>query len=173
MIRIELIPLEGIYIESIGRVELGRSKDEVERIIGKADREDGQRWVYDHYEFRLDFDKNNQLEFIEFIYGPFLERTQPEIFGIKPFETEAIKLVNLLTERNNGYVDLSEANHAFAFHEISVGIWRDATEADIEQMISEMKEHGEFDVAQKKIKNELEMAKYFWTIGLGVKNYYK
>lgn len=100
-------------------------------------------------------------------------KTQPEIFGIKPFETEAIKLVNLLTERNSGYVDLSEANHVFAFHEISVGIWRNATEEDIKQIIAEMKEHGEFDTAQENIKNELEMAKYFWTIGLGVKNYYK
>jgi len=40
-------------------------------------------------------------------------------------------------------------------------------------MISEMKENGEYSENEKWILEDKAKAKYFWTVGLGKKDYYK
>ena len=95
------------------------------------------------------------------------------IYNIDPFQIGADKLVEILTEKNNGQIDDSEADYCFGFLNISVGVWRDATTKDIEESIAEMKANNEYEENKDWIDEDLTKAKNFWTIGIGIKNYYQ
>lgn len=173
MVEIKVFPLIGIEIEGIGTIKLGHEKAEVEKVLGYPTTIYGSQCFYDDYEFRIDYDKSDKIEFIEFIYGPFPEKSKLSVYNINPFLVGAENLINLLTNQNNGEIDESEAEYCYAFKEISVGIFREATEKDIEEMISEMKESGEYEENKNWIVEDLEKSKNFWTIGIGIKNYYR
>ena len=128
---------------------------------------------YDHLELRIDLDNSEEIEFIEFIYGPYPENTELEIYGINPFKTGSQNLIEILTQNNNGEIDKTEEPYCYSFLESSIGIFRDSCEDDIEKMISEMKENGDYSENQEWVFEDKEKAKYFWTIGLGKKDYYK
>ena len=173
MERIEIIPLDGIEIEGLGNIKLGQSKLAIEKLLGKGSpHSNTKQSFYDNYEFRLDFDKNDNIEFIEFIYGPYPERTKLQIYGIDPFEIGGDQLIELLTQKNNGDIDLSEADFSFGFLNISVGIWRQFTEKDVLEEIEEMKKQGEFEDNKIELEEDLSKSRNFWTIGIGIKNYY-
>ena len=128
---------------------------------------------YDDLELRIDLDNSDKIEFIEFIYGPFPKKIEIEIYGINPFKTKSTDLIEILTEKNNGEIDLSEEPYCFAFLESSIGIFRDSCESDIDEMITELKENREYFENEKWVLEDKEKAKYFWTVGLGKKDYYK
>ncbi|HEX9061464.1 MAG TPA: hypothetical protein VF941_14885, partial [Clostridia bacterium] len=65
----------------------------------------------------------------------------PFIFGVNPFELIGTKLVELLTKVNNGKIDDHEAEYGYSFLEISVGIYRNTTSRNVEEMISEAKKN--------------------------------
>lgn len=174
MIKIELIPLEGIHIENIGKLSLGESKTNIEKLLGEpSDNPDNIQLFYDDYELRIDLDENENVEFIEFIYGPFPESTELSIYGINPFQIGANQLIEILTEKNNGEVDNSEAGYCYIFLNNSVGVWRQITEQDVEQDIAGMKTNNEYEENKNWLEEELVKAKNFWTIGIGGKDYYK
>jgi hypothetical protein len=173
MIKIEIFPLQGIEIENIGEISLGQSKSDIERLLGSSSKNSNKKhFFYDNYEFRIDLDKSERAEFIEFIYGPFPGKTQLSIYGINPFEIGANRLIKILQEENNGQTDASEADYCFAFLNISVGVWRDITEKDVEECIAEMKANNEYQENMDWLEEDLSKAKNFWTIGIGIKNYY-
>jgi len=173
MQKINIVPLDGVYIENIGKLLLGHSKAEIEILLGKPSASSNfLQFYYDDLELRVDFDKQGNAEFIEFIYGPFPEKTELSIYDINPFQTGAEKLIEILTEKNNGEIDNSEADYCFAFLNISVGIWRQFTEQNVRESIEEMQRNNEYEVNKDWLHQDLEKAKNFWTIGIGVKNYY-
>lgn len=172
MKKIELIPLVGIDIEDIGEVALGTGQMEVQTILGPpSDALDGQ-YYYDDLELRLDFNDRGQLEFIESINGPFPEKTEISIYGLNPFKVEADELLNILSEKNSGPVDDSEAGYCYTFLNSSVGVWRQMTEEDIQEDIEAIKAEGEYEDNVDMLLEDLEKSKFFWTIGIGVKGYY-
>lgn len=174
MIKIEILTLEGIEIENIGRLSLGQSKSDIENLLGKpSDSSNLMQLFFDEYEVRFDLDKQGNAEFIEFIYGPYPEKTELSIYGIDPFQIGANRLVEILTKKNNGKIDDSEADYSFAFLNISVGIWRQLTEKDVEESIAKMKADNEYGENKDWLNEDLEKAKNFWTIGIGVKGYYE
>ena len=173
MIRIEILPLNGIAIENVGKISLGQSRSDIEKLLGEpSGNSNGKKLFYEEYEFRIDLDKNGNAEFIEFIYGPFPQKTRISIYGIDPFQIGAAKLVAILTEKNNGKIDDTEADYCFTFLNISVGVWRQITEQNVEESIAEMKADNEYEQNKDWLEEDLEKAKNFWTIGIGVKNYY-
>lgn len=173
MTNIEILPLDGIIIESIGKISLGQSKYEIEKLLGKpSETSSVNQFFYDDYEFRVDFDKKGNTEFIEFIYGPFPEKTKLSIFGINPFNIGAEKLLEILTEKNNGKADSNDAGYCYTFLNISVGVWRETTEEDVQEGIEEMKRNNEYEENKDWIEEDMEKAKNFWTIGIGIKDYY-
>ncbi|WP_316798403.1 hypothetical protein [Pedobacter frigidisoli] len=174
MIKIKILPLEGIEIENIGKLYLGQAKPDIEKLLGTPSANSNlQQLFYDHYELRIDLDHNENAEFIEFIYGPFQERTELSIYGINPFQIGADKLIEILKEKNKGKIDDSEAGYSYAFLNISVGIWRQSTEKGIDESIAEMKANQEYEENKDWLNEDLNKAKNFWTIGIGVKNYYE
>ena len=174
MTKIEILPLDGIEIENIGKLSLGQSKTDIERLLGKpSDSSNLKQLFFDEYEVRIDLDKKGNAEFIEFISGPFPEKTELSIYGVNPFQIGATKLVEVLTEKNNGKIDDSEAEYCYTFQNISVGVWRQLTEQNVEESIAEMKADNEYEENKDWLNEDLNKAKNFWTIGIGVKNYYE
>lgn len=110
---IEIIPLKGIKMDSID-VILGDDLESITNIIGKPDYQEESQLYYDRYEFRLDFDLNKKLEFIE-LQGPYTNRVIHLIYGVNPFELEAAELVTLLKEKNGSNIDDAEAPYVTAF----------------------------------------------------------
>ncbi|WP_291151305.1 hypothetical protein [Flavobacterium sp. UBA7680] len=173
MVEIKIFPLIGIEIEGIGIINLGEEKAAVEKILGLPTSVYDNRSFYDDYEFRIDYDKSNKIEFIEFTYGPFPEKSKVSIYNIDPFTIGAENLMNLLTDENKGEIDDSEAEFCYAFKETSIGIYRETTQNDVEKMIIEMKENNDYEENKDWVQDDLEKAKNFWTIGIGIKGYYK
>ena len=174
MTKIEILPLDGIEIENIGKLSLGQSKTDIEKLLGKpSDSSNLKQLFFDEYEVRIDLDKKGNAEFIEFIYGPFPEKTELSIYGVNPFQIGATKLVEILIEKNNGKIDDSEAEYCYTFQNISVGVWRQLTEQNVEESIAEMKADNEYEENKDWLNEDLNKAKNFWTIGIGVKNYYE
>jgi hypothetical protein len=174
MIKIELKPLKGIDIENVGEVLLGQSRQNVESLLGKPSEPYSiTSAFYDLYEFRIDFDEFGKVGYIEFLYGPFPERTELCIYDVNPFTIGAEKLVGILSKQNSGEVDLTEAEFSYAFLNISVGIWRQFTQKDVEQSIAELKSTGKYEFNKSSIENDLENSRNFWTIGLAVADYYR
>ncbi|MGU3376199.1 hypothetical protein [Chryseobacterium sp. M5A1_1a] len=174
MIKIEIIPLDGIQIENIGKLSLGESKANIEKLLGESSgNPDNTQLFYDDYELRIDLDENENVEFIEFIYGPFPENTELSIYGVNPFQIGADQLIEILSEKNNGDIDDSEAGYCYAFFNNSVGVWRQITEQDVEEDIAVMKTNNEYAENKNWLEEDLVKAKNFWSIGIGGKDYYR
>jgi hypothetical protein len=172
MNKIQLIPLKGIVISGKTEINFGLKRKEVENILGKPDSVDIEKSYYEGLAVRFDFDKKGKLEFIEFIDGPFSDKVELSIYDINPFVTDAKELVKLLLLKGNNNVDDSEAEISYVFPDISVGVWRDYTEKDIVAEIEELKKNGEYEKSKEWIEHDMLKSEYFWTIGIGIKDYY-
>ena len=166
-------PLKGIRLENNEIIEFGTSKFDLLKKLGMPSSEFENQFFYDDLELRIDLDNQGQIEFIEFIYGPFPEKTEIEVYEINPFKTQSFELLEVLTEKNNGHVDKSEEPYCYAFLESSIGVFRDSCESDVNEMIAEMKANGENPEQEDWVLEDKQKAKYFWTIGIGKKGYYK
>ena len=172
MRQIEIIPLQGINLDEGIQLRFGQTINEIVTLLGEPTKEEQGQFYYEDLEIRIDFDNNDELEFIEF-EGPFSEKIVPQIYNVNPFAIEANKLIDLLTTENKGKIDESEEPYSYCFTEISVGIWREFVEADIQSNIEELKNCGVYEASKEWIEQDLEKSKFFWTIGIGNKNYYK
>jgi hypothetical protein len=172
MQKIILHPLKGIQLEKGISITFGMDEDEVINAIGSPSDKYENKLFFDHLELRIDLDDANKVEFIEFIYGPYPEHTEIEVYGINPFSTPANELVSLLSGQNDGFVDDSEKPFCYCFHAISVGVFRDACEERVQEYINEVKQNGEYEGREGEMQEEMEKSRYFWTIGIGKAGYY-
>jgi hypothetical protein len=174
MQRIEIKPLEGIVIENIGPILLGHHISELYKLLGPPTRVYARfnQLFYDALEVRIDLDQSQKIVFIEFIYGPYPQRTELSIYGVNPFTIGADALLKTLSLHNNGEIESSEAPNCYGFLNTSVGVWRERTPEDFDPMIREM---NLADIAldgPDTDATEFKKAQNFWTIGIGVPNYY-
>lgn len=165
-IKLKIIPLIGIEIND-SKITFGSNINEIIKILGEPDYKNERQLYYDTLEFRMDFDNDKNLKFVE-LQGPETEKINPEIYGINPFEIEANELITILGEKDSD-IDVSEKPYCYCFREISIGVWRDTTPENILKSIPENVSKEEECIWQE----ELNKAKHFWTIGAGVKGYYK
>lgn len=173
MTTIIIYPLQGIDIAGVGPINFGQPKSAIKKVLGRpGSNSDETRWFYNAYECRIDFDESGTIEFIEFIYGPFPERIQLSLYGIDPFRVGAGNLVELLSAKNGGEIDDREAEYCYEFVDISVGIWRDMTEKDAEEIIAEKKESDDYEYDRVWLEEELEKSRNYWTVGIGKAGYY-
>jgi len=169
---LQLEPLKGIDISGIGFLAFGQSTGEVEQLLGAPSRTYGEQSFYDELELRVDFNDKGKVTFLECIYGPFCEKIIPVLDGYRVFELPGEDLVALLTNKNNGSIDDSEAEYSYTFPNISVGIYRGATPADLSQTIEELKADGTYEENKEWVEEDWKKANHFWTIGIGEKGYY-
>ena len=181
MTQIILEPLKGISISQVGQILLGDSIDQVISIIGEpsswqdmeTQQYNSKRAFYNNLEMRVDYNQFDRIEFIEFIFGPFPEKTSLQIFDVDPFKIYDTELIKILTFKNNKQPDDTEAPYCYTFNNIGVGIWKDTDSKDIENWISEKRISGEYEADKNWLNEELEKSRHFWTIGIGNKEYYK
>lgn len=158
-------PLEGIKWNG-QNIPLGSSKKEVEDVFGQPEIMEGSYYYFES-ELRFDFDKNETVEFIEFL-GGIDGALQPELYGVKVFEIEADELKKILKEQNAGDIDDSENGYSYAFLNLSIGVYRERIPEDIE----EMKADGIDIENNEDLEEEKKMARHWATIGVGTKGYY-
>ena len=173
MTKIEFNPLKGIHIAEVGTIEFGMTANEVKEVLGQPELEDDSQLFYFSEELRLDFNSQKCLEFIEIISGPYPKAIKPILYAVNPFELLANELVDLLIQKNGSDIDYSEAPECYAFRNISVGIFREVSEETIRQSIKKAKENGVYEDEKIWLLDDLEKSKHFWTIGIGLKDYYE
>ena len=162
---IEIRPLIGIVING-SEIKLGASESDVKAVLGEPHSKSKNSMYFYKNELRFDFD-NGKVEFIEFLGGIDGE-LQPEIYGVPAFQTDADKLYDILKRKNNGGIDDSEAEYSYGFLESSVGVYREITPYDVQQMVAD-----ENSVIDEDIDEEMRRAEHWAAIGIGVKDYYK
>lgn len=172
MKKIKLIPLIGIEIENIGIIQFGQNIYDIKMKLGDPDSQDGTELYYTRLNFRIDLNEKEIFEFVEF-QGPYLENMEVSVYNINPFAINADELLEILALENNGEIDDSEAPYCYSFMNISIGIWREFTEKDILDTIEKMKVTGNYEESREWLNKDLEKSKHFWSIGLGMKDYYK
>ena len=167
---LEIRPLVGVEINGT-EIKLGASEKEVRAVLGEPSSKGKNSLYYYVNELRFDFDNNRKVEFIEFLGGADGD-LQPMVYDVPAFQTEADELYEILKRRNNGEIDDSEAEYSYGFKEISVGIYREITPYDVQEMAADA-HIGNGNVNDEDIDEEMRRANHWGTIGIGVPNYYK
>lgn len=167
---IEIFPLDKAVFDGVS-VCLGMERTTVENAIGKG-KLVGNRYYYYDNELAIDYDKNDKVEFIEFLGG--IEGVlQPEIYGVSVFEANADELIELLKQKNNGETDDTEQGYSYSFFNISVGVYREIRPTDVLEMIEEMKADGIPTEDNEDLAADMRRANHWATIGVGVAGYYR
>ena len=166
---LEIRPLVGVEINGT-EIKLGASEGEVRAVLGEPSSKGKNALYFCNNELRFDFN-NGGVEFIEFL-GGINGELQPTVYGVSAFKTDADELFELLKRKNNGSIDDSEAEYSYNFCEISVGIYREITPYDVQEMAAES-HVGNGTVHDEDIEEEMFRASHWATIGMGVPNYYK
>ena len=175
MDEILLLPLMGAEWKG-RRVSFGDARAQVEEIFGEPNARKNS-YFYFQNQLRFDFDTDGKVEFIE-CGGPDGD-LKPQIYGVGAFETDAGELLALLEQENAGDVDDSEAGYCYAFRNISVGVYRETTPEDVEEMIASMRAVQDNVTAlvsgelAETVEAERRRASRWESIGIGRPNYYR
>lgn len=165
-----IYPLEKIVLGDVS-IAFGMTKKEVERLLGFAT-SIGERHYYFGAELAISYDKHETVEFVEFLGGR--EGTlRPMIYGVSAFDENAEALMALLIEKNHGDIGDHENGHSYQFMNLSIGIYREMTPRDVEEMIAEMKAHGIPTEQNPDLEADKEKALHFATVGAGACGYYQ
>ncbi len=167
--KIEIFPLEKIVLDDIS-IAFGISKREVERLLGYAT-SIGERHYYFGAELAISYDKHENVEFVEFLGGRE-GALRPMIYGVSVFDENAEALTALLAEKNQGDIGDYENGYSYQFLNISIGLYREMTPHDVEEMIAEMKAHGIPTKQDPDLEADKEKAHHWTTIGAGACGYY-
>lgn len=152
-------------------ISLGMTRHAVENAMGPG-RVIGKRHYYYNSEVAIDYDVDNNVEFIEFL-GDIDIYLRPVIYGVSAFHTNADELVQLLKEKDGGEVINRENGHCLLFPNISVGLYRDITPAEVLEMAEEMKAAGIPTENNADLENDRRRAEHWSAIGMGVAGYYR
>ena len=164
----EIYPLEKIIING-GEVYLGMERAAVEAVIGIGQAV-GARNYYFNGEMAIDYN-GNKVEFIEFLSGSDGE-LRPTVYGVSAFDVNADELFEILKKQNSGPIGDIERGYSYQFHNISVGVYREAIPSEVTEMIEEAKSFGN-PMSDDEIQYEMKRANHWATIGIGAKGYYK
>ncbi len=168
--RIEIVPLEEIVLEK-GTIALGDDKTVIEKVLGQGT-QTGDRHYYFNANMAIDYNSNNQVEFIEFLGGIDGE-LHPLIYNVPVFETEAEELAKLLCEKNGSEGNDLENGYSLSFSSISIGVYRETTPKAVQEMIDEMKGLGISTDDNDDVRIEWRKANHWATIGVGIQDYYR
>jgi hypothetical protein len=166
--RFDLTPHTGA-----GDIKLGMSRNAIRNILGAPESTTEKSVLkfediaiptpakdgYFENELQITFDDNGVADFIEF-YGRGAEHTTVYLNGLDIFHIPAPDLIKAISETTKAAFDKDEEEipYTYVFPDIDLAVWRQVT--------------PEQDENKHQIP-ESDDGKYFWTIGIGVKGYYK
>lgn len=165
--KIEIFPLDKVVVDGAA-ICFGMDQAAVEAAIGKGQCMGG-RCYYFGDEMAIDY-RDHQVEFIEFLCGAE-GVMKPVIYGISAFEARANDVLAVLKKQNNGAIGDGENGYSYQFHNISVGVYREAVPEEIEQMREEAARLGA-PMPDHEIAYEMKRASHWATIGAGAAGYY-
>lgn len=166
---IEIKPLEGIFWNNQA-ILLGGDKKELEEKLG-APEIIRKSFYYFNRELRFDFSVEGKIEFIEFLGGKEAN-IRPVIYGVSVFEANARELYDILAKHTCGKILDNENGHSYCFCDIGIGIYRESTPQETDELIQEMKRLGIDTDTNADAKSEQEKSNHWATIGLGSATYY-
>ncbi|MBQ8646993.1 MAG: hypothetical protein IJ484_02490, partial [Oscillospiraceae bacterium] len=114
----------------------------------------------------------DRVECVEFLAGAE-GALRPVICGVSAFDTDADVLADLLLEHSGGEVIDEERGYSLQFPAIGIGVYRETTPADVQQMIGEMQADGIPTEDNEDVAAELRRASRWATLGAGVAGYYR
>lgn len=166
--KIIITPHKGISIVEEGDIHLGDSKERVISLLG-----DGESFQNEYYYYNssllINFDKNNLVDYIECNED---KKVKAFIYGKNLFSSEEDEIIELLSKRNKAGAE-KEGKYIYYFLNLDLSIGKEFTLEDILDISNEMKKDGTYEKHKEEIKKDKNKAKYFTTIGIGVKDYYK
>ncbi len=170
---VEVLPLEGIRIDG-KTIRFSDPRERAEAVLGAPDRSWEERSYYlSDASIAVDYDEEGRVEFIEFLAGIDGE-VQPEIYGVRAFEVGADELLALLEKENGPDIDDDEADYGYAFRAIGVGVYRDVTPEDVQDMLEEAVGTGEgWALDSEELAAEQRRAAHWATLGIGGTGYYE
>lgn len=166
-----LHPREGMEFDG-AFLRFGDSRAETEALLGLPEDRQPNRSFHLRGELRLDFDGEGKLEFMEFL-GGLRGELQPLLYDRSVFQTDAQELLELLLEHNGPDVDDSEAEYSYALRELSVGLYREITPADVRAMVLELTRLDLTSLSQVDLNTDRERANHWETVGMGRPGYYE
>ena len=156
-----------------GNINFGSTRKEVHLILGTPQYSSEKTVInygelsipvpakdgYFDNEIQITFDENNAVDFIEFS-GKNAKHIEVYLNGIEVFKTPAQKLIKQITDTTNAKFNKEEEEipYSYVYPLIDLAVWR--------QVIPELDE-------TKEIISDSDEGKYFWTIAIGKKGYYK
>ena len=169
--KVEIYPLDRVELDGKS-IFLGMKRAEVGVSIGEGQVVRGNEQYYYQNEMRILYDKDDKVEFVEFL-GGVDGMLKPVIYGVSAFDTNAETLMELLTQKNAGTVRDEEQGYSYQFMEISVGLYREIRPQDVLEMIEEMKADGIPVEGNEDLEADKRRAEHWATIGFGVARYYE
>ncbi|MGI6095881.1 MAG: hypothetical protein ACOYBL_10695 [Lachnospiraceae bacterium] len=164
-------PLEGIVWDE-GKINLGDSKESVIAVLGEAQVNYENSSYYFSTDLRIDYDKNDCVEFIEFL-GGMDGSIQPVLYGQKILQINAARAYKLLKDNNNGEIVDEDEGRSYNFKNIGIGVFRENTPDIIDITMTKLTEAGIHMQENEKLQEERRLASHWATIGLGGKDYYE
>lgn len=165
---INLSFLEGIEISG-EKILLEQVIKETSINLGMAEQMDGV-YYYMNGSVSVHVDQKNKIEYIEISTDEEYD-VYNESQNLKNMSRE--NLLKYLKEKNQNEMSEEENKHSFIFSNISVGLYYEITEEDVEEMIYESKADGVYDDMKDEIEADAQRAKRPSTIGIGKRDYYK
>ena len=153
---------------SNGEIFLGDSEDKAQEILVNYEKY-GNSYYFTSYDLRVDVDENHTIEFMEFSGNQF-GRIQASLCNVFVMEHEVPEVLrqleqySLIEERENG--------HMYVLTGLNVALWRERTEADVEEFIADMKADGIPVEGNADVEEEWKLAKHFQTVSIGRKGYF-
>ena len=167
--KIRIIPNDGIEIISLGEKRTSVNK----RVKGFTTYEGQKIDYYTEFGFHVHYDDQDLVEAIEIMFdmqGVF------ELYGKNPHTTEIGEMVEILKAKNNRETNPIDEPEDYMFLELSLGIFRGTTPEKFEKYIEEAKAENPNDFLNgipEWMLEDLEKAKYFQTVLIGKKDYFK
>lgn len=167
MVNFKLLPLIGVECDKKS-ILLGDDFNKVISVLGKPESDsDEDVYYYFNSNVQVFFNQNGLVEFIQFAYN---EHIDVIIDKINVFKESFDKLFDILSSKNGKMPEDNENGYSYYFHEISVGVTRDATPESVEEILSEM--NVDSDIMVEDVEDEKFKSTHLSSIGLGEKNYY-
>lgn len=166
--KVELIPLEGVIING-NKITFGMPIDEVQgigkpKIIKKL-------YYYLEGDLMIEVDWRRRICFVE-CRGGAESKVHPIIYGMDFFQTKAEDALALLEQHTKEKAEKSEEGHYYEWKKANIGLSRTATMEEIEEMIQETIEDGEYEEMKEDLERDRRSAYCFETIGIGKQGYY-
>ncbi|MBP3610811.1 MAG: hypothetical protein J6J42_10820 [Lachnospiraceae bacterium] len=160
-------PLEGVSWKA-GEIRLGIPEYELCNMHVNHEKH-GNSYYYDSRNLRVDIDEKHQVEFIE-LSRDSDGMLQTVLCNVPVFENEVDEVLRQLEKY--GLVEERENGHLYVLTELDAALWRERTEADVDEFIEDMRADGIAVENNPDVEAEWKLAKYFQTVSIGRKGYF-